>query len=128
MARVTIEDCVEHVKNRFQLVHAAVRRSRQLMEGSKPLVASKNRDTIVALREIASAQVKVSTSPSKLDIPKPNPLAQEEEEAIAGAAIGEIGVEQIAAEEPESERTDEESGKSRGPREAQSAEEAGKEE
>jgi hypothetical protein len=98
------------------------------MEGSKRLVASKNRDTIVALREIASGQVKISTSPSELDIPKPPALAQEEEEAIAGAAIGEIGVEQMASEEPERERTDEEGEKSGGPRETQSAEEASKEE
>jgi DNA-directed RNA polymerase subunit omega len=65
MARVTIEDCVENVPNRFLLVQAAVRRTRQLMEGSRPLLHSKNRPSVIALREIASQKVRPYLDPSK---------------------------------------------------------------
>jgi DNA-directed RNA polymerase subunit omega len=43
MARVTIEDCLDHVDNMYELVHLATRRVRQLYKGSDPLVKSKNR-------------------------------------------------------------------------------------
>jgi DNA-directed RNA polymerase subunit omega len=58
MARVTIEDCLERVENRFALVHLTVRRVLQLRRGATPLVdAPKNKEVVVALREIADAQV-----------------------------------------------------------------------
>ena len=57
MARVTIEDCLENVNNRFELVHLAVSRVRQLNEGSKARVHCDNKEVVVALREIAAAQV-----------------------------------------------------------------------
>jgi len=58
MARVTIEDCLVHVENRFALVHMAARRSRMLLGGDTPLVeAPKNKETTVALREIAAGKV-----------------------------------------------------------------------
>lgn len=55
MARVTVEDCLENVKNRFELVMLASKRARQLMRGSsEPKVAWENdKATVVALREIA---------------------------------------------------------------------------
>jgi DNA-directed RNA polymerase, omega subunit len=55
MARVTVEDCLENVKNRFELVMIAAKRARQLMRGSsEPKVAWENdKPTVVALREIA---------------------------------------------------------------------------
>jgi DNA-directed RNA polymerase subunit omega len=55
MARVTVEDCLENVKNRFELVMIASKRARQLMRGSaEPKVAWENdKATVVALREIA---------------------------------------------------------------------------
>jgi DNA-directed RNA polymerase subunit omega len=55
MARVTVEDCLENVKNRFELVILASKRARQLMRGaSEPKVAWENdKATVVALREIA---------------------------------------------------------------------------
>ena len=60
MARVTIEDCLKNVDSRFSLVHLAVRRVLQLREGSPPFVnAPKNREVVVALREIASGKVRV---------------------------------------------------------------------
>jgi DNA-directed RNA polymerase omega subunit len=44
MARVTVEDCLNHVENRFELVHLAAQRTKQLHRGSKPLIACKNRE------------------------------------------------------------------------------------
>ncbi len=58
MARVTIEDCLEKVENRFQLVHMAAQRTRQLLDGDDPLVhAPKNKDATIALREIAAGKI-----------------------------------------------------------------------
>lgn len=57
MARVTIEDCLENVDNMYELVHLATKRSRQLFKGSDPLVKSKNRVIVTALREIAAGKV-----------------------------------------------------------------------
>ncbi|GEM_PF-500192 len=55
MARVTIEDCLKHVKNRFELVIIAAKRARQLMRGKDPRVEWDNdKSTVVALREIAA--------------------------------------------------------------------------
>lgn len=57
MARVTVEDCLEREDNRFALVVLAAQRARQLMKGSAPLVGSKNRAAVTALREIAAGKV-----------------------------------------------------------------------
>jgi len=57
MARVTVEDCLEHEENRFALVVLASRRTRQLMKGAPALVHSKNRAAVTALREIAAQRV-----------------------------------------------------------------------
>ena len=57
MARVTVEDCLEHEENRFALVVLAARRTRQLIKGAPQLVASKNRPAVTALREIADQRV-----------------------------------------------------------------------
>lgn len=57
MARVTIEDCLEKVENRYELVHLTVKRVKQLREGADKLVKSKNKDVVTALREIAAGQV-----------------------------------------------------------------------
>ncbi len=54
MARVTVEDCLENVDNRFELVMVATKRARQLANGKEPLVARENdKPTVLALREIA---------------------------------------------------------------------------
>ncbi len=58
MARVTVEDCLEHEENRFALVVLAARRTRQLMKGAPALVTSKNRAAVTALREIADQKVR----------------------------------------------------------------------
>ncbi|MGZ4982380.1 MAG: DNA-directed RNA polymerase subunit omega [Methylobacter sp.] len=58
MARVTIEDCLEHVENRFKLVLLASARARQLGHGATEfLPRGKDKDTVVALREIAAGHV-----------------------------------------------------------------------
>lgn len=58
MARITVEDCLEHVDNRFQLVLMASRRARQLARGVEPLVEWENdKPTVVALREIAEGKI-----------------------------------------------------------------------
>ena len=60
MARITIEDCVKRVENRFLLVNMAVKRVRQIREGSEYLVSSpKNEDIVVALREIAAGKITI---------------------------------------------------------------------
>ena len=58
MARVTVEDCLDNVDNRFQLVLAASKRARQLAMGYEPLVPwDDDKPTVVALREIAENKV-----------------------------------------------------------------------
>ncbi|MEE2670589.1 MAG: DNA-directed RNA polymerase subunit omega [Bdellovibrionota bacterium] len=58
MARVTIEDCLEKVENRYELVHLTAKRVKQLREGADALVKSKNKEIVTALREIAADKVK----------------------------------------------------------------------
>jgi DNA-directed RNA polymerase subunit omega len=60
MARVTVEDCLENVANRFELVMVAAKRARQIaVRGAQPMVEWENdKPTVVALREIAEGFVK----------------------------------------------------------------------
>lgn len=62
MARVTVEDCLEHVDNRFELIMVSSKRARQLAnEGAEPLVPEENdKPTVVALREIAAGLIDAS--------------------------------------------------------------------
>ena len=58
MARVTVEDCLDNVDNRFQLVLVATKRARQIANGQEPMVAWENdKPTVVALREISKGMV-----------------------------------------------------------------------
>jgi DNA-directed RNA polymerase subunit omega len=58
MARVTVEDCLNNVDNRFQLVLVATKRARQISLGSEPFVEEENdKPTVIALREIAEGLV-----------------------------------------------------------------------
>lgn len=62
MARITVEDCLENVENRFELVLMATRRARQIDEGGDPLVEWENdKPTVVALREIADGKINART-------------------------------------------------------------------
>jgi DNA-directed RNA polymerase subunit omega len=61
MARITVEDCLEHVDNRFDLVLLAARRARQISQGADPLVPAENdKPTVIALREIAQNLITVA--------------------------------------------------------------------
>lgn len=66
MARVTVEDCLKQIPNRFLLVHMAAKRVRQIREGSEYLVkTSQNEDVVMALREIAAGKVKLEQEPEE---------------------------------------------------------------
>jgi DNA-directed RNA polymerase subunit omega len=58
MARVTIEDCLERVENRYELVHLTAKRVKQLRNGDDAQVPSKNKEVVTALREIAADKVR----------------------------------------------------------------------
>ena len=60
MARVTVEDCLTQVANRFALVHAATKRTKMIFKGSHPAVECKNREIVTSLREIAAGKVKIA--------------------------------------------------------------------
>ncbi len=59
MARITVEDCLKEVPNRFLLTMVATKRAKQLYKGAQPLIEnkSKNRNVVLALREIAAGAV-----------------------------------------------------------------------
>jgi DNA-directed RNA polymerase subunit omega len=62
MARVTVEDCLEKIPSRFELVMLASKRAKQLFKGAKPLLETDNREIVTALREIAAGKVRRATS------------------------------------------------------------------
>lgn len=64
MARVTIEDCLDHVENMYELVHVATLRARQLFIGSGRTVQCKNKEVVTSLREIAAGHVAVHRADS----------------------------------------------------------------
>jgi DNA-directed RNA polymerase subunit omega len=60
MARITVDDCLKKIPNRFELTLAATYRSRQLATGASPMLeANKDKPTVIALREIAQGLVGV---------------------------------------------------------------------
>ena len=60
MARITVEDCLKQVPNRFLLVNMVAKRVRQIREGSEYLVSSpKNEDIVVSLREVAAGRIRL---------------------------------------------------------------------
>ena len=66
MARVTIEDCLDKVPNRFMLVHIAAKRVRQIRDGAEFVVQpSNNEDVVTALREIAVGKVYLKQTDDK---------------------------------------------------------------
>jgi DNA-directed RNA polymerase subunit omega len=76
MARVTIEDCLENVENRFKLVLLAATRARQLSHGATEfLPRNKDKDTVLALREIAEGHVtteNISLLHRNVEVHEPN--------------------------------------------------------
>jgi len=71
MARITVEDCLEHVENRFQLVLLAAKRAKQLLKGSRPLLDSENKEIVTALREIADEKVKLAAADAPVPTGEP---------------------------------------------------------
>ena len=58
MARITVEDCLVKIPNRFELIHIAAKRVKQLAKGSRPLIPTPhNKPAVIALREIASGLI-----------------------------------------------------------------------
>lgn len=90
MARITVEDCLENVDNRFELVLLASKRARQLVSGKEALLPWENdKPTVMALREIGEGKIS-TTILTKM-------AAQEKAEAEAAA----LALEEEANEEPE---------------------------
>ena len=59
MARITVEDCLEKIPNRFELVLLASKRAKLLLKGARPLVETDNKDIVTSLREIAASKVRM---------------------------------------------------------------------
>ncbi len=57
MARITVEDCLKNIPNRFELSLAATYRARMLAQGHAPKIESKDKPTVIALREIAAGKI-----------------------------------------------------------------------
>ena len=84
MARVTVEDCVEQIPNRFELILMAAQRARMLREGSPMTVDRDNdKDPVVALREIAETSVDLKVVRESLiaELQEVRPGEEEEREA-----------------------------------------------
>jgi len=60
MARITIEDCLDHTPNRFALVCVATKRASDLVRGAPPQIICNNREAVTSLREIAAGKIKPS--------------------------------------------------------------------
>ena len=85
MARITVEDCLQKVNNRFALIHMASKRVRQLRKGAEPNIASKNRDIVISLREIAAGFVQTADPNEYSMLPEgeTDTSAGEEEEIVS---------------------------------------------
>lgn len=92
MARVTIEDCLEHVDNRFELVLLATKRARQLVNGVEPLVPWENdKATVVALREIAEGLI------TKHTVEEPEEEVVSVDDELAAALEADLGADSTAS-------------------------------
>ncbi len=86
MARITVEDCLDRVDNRFELVLLATRRARQIAHGDEPLVElERDKPTVVALREIAEGKLS-ARSMAELEKNEREKAAQKLAEELAAAA------------------------------------------
>ena len=103
MARVTIEDCLKKVNNRFELIHLAAKRVEQLRNGAVPqVIAPKNKEVVLSLREIAAGRVQPGAPGEELppiEYYQPEPVVMlEEEEGLE--AEGEVAPEEYALPAP----------------------------
>ena len=70
MARITMEDCLKRVPNRFQLVNMVAKRVRQIRDGAEYMIYSpKNEDVVVCLREIAAGKIKLKEKKEQSNLP-----------------------------------------------------------
>jgi DNA-directed RNA polymerase subunit omega len=87
MARITVEDCLDNVGNRFELVLTATRRARQIGHGAEPMVDEENdKPTVIALREIADGLIdaeKVDLIQAEIEAAKVFDVEEFEEDATA---------------------------------------------
>ncbi|MGI9333496.1 MAG: DNA-directed RNA polymerase subunit omega [Gammaproteobacteria bacterium] len=99
MARVTVEDCVSQVDNRFQLVLIATRRARQLTRGAAPLVDPENdKPTVIALREVAERKIDASILDEPVETipnepPPPPPLVADLDDEFVEEVAPKSGLE-----------------------------------
>ncbi len=105
MARITVEDCLENVDNRFELVMVSSKRSRQIQTGGKdPLVSVDNdKPTVLALREIAEGLIDASILVAKPPSVELEELADEVAAAEEGAETAEAATEETAEAPAETE-------------------------
>lgn len=85
MARITVEDCIDRITNRFELVLLATKRARQITRGSTPLVEVENdKPTVIALREIAAGKIDPEILNEMVE------EVQEEDDLLAGPGPGPV--------------------------------------
>jgi len=97
MARITVEDCLDHVDNRFDLVLIGAKRARQLAHGVEPLLPWENdKPTVVALREIAAGLIQ----PELLAEAERAVEAEDAAEALERALAKEFGLRDMDDDEP----------------------------
>lgn len=81
MARITVEDCLSKINNRFLIAQMAIERVKMYRDGYEPIVESKNKEVVTALREIAAGEV----IPSE-DIPEAGIfIASQNQEELSGS-------------------------------------------
>lgn len=94
MARITVEDCLEHVDNRFDLVLLATKRARQVANGIEPTLPWQNdKPTVMALREIAAGNI---TS----NVLQEAQASIDESASVEQALAAELAAELAAVDEP----------------------------
>ena len=99
MARITVEDCLEHVDNRFDLVLLASRRARQISQGADPLVPAENdKPTVIALREIAEGLV-TAEGMDEMEAQRALERLSTDDELVRQIAQASLNVEQANAAE-----------------------------
>lgn len=69
MARITVEDCLFKIPNRFELVVVAAQRAKELLKGTLPLVPSDNKEVVTALREVAAEKVRKKAGQDLEELP-----------------------------------------------------------
>ena len=101
MARITVEDCLKKVDNRFTLIHMAAKRVRQLRKGAEPTIVSKNKDIVVSLREISAGYIVKAekSAQGQLGEAETGLLTEAAEEEVEKKAATDEDKEEKAAEE-----------------------------